>query len=215
VQLAHAGDQRLARFLIGGHAERRVFAGEALQRHAHLLLVGHGPGLDGHLDHGHRDHHLLEGDDLVFAAQRVARDHILEAHCSGDVAGADFLDVGALAGMHLQQAADALALALGGQVDLVAGLQHAGIHAEEGEVAHERVVQDLERQRRERRLVRRLARGRLAAVIDALGVGQFHRRRHEVDHGVEQGLDPLVLERGAAHAQYDLVLERAGPSGRA
>jgi hypothetical protein len=39
VQLAHAGDDGLARFLVGAHAERRVFLRQAPQRHAHLLLV--------------------------------------------------------------------------------------------------------------------------------------------------------------------------------
>ena len=38
----------------------------------------------------------------------------LEADGGGDVAGVDFLDLLALVGVHLQQAADALGLALGG-----------------------------------------------------------------------------------------------------
>src|SRR5581483_12166458 len=38
VQLAHAGDDRLPRFLIGRHAERGIFLREALQGQAHFLL---------------------------------------------------------------------------------------------------------------------------------------------------------------------------------
>ncbi len=34
-------------------------------------------------------------------------------------------------------------------------------------------------------------------------------RRHELDDRIEQRLHALVLERGAAHAQHDFVLERA------
>ena len=41
-------------------------------------------------------------------AERVAGGHVLQAHGRGDVAGADFLDLLALVGVHLQQAADAL-----------------------------------------------------------------------------------------------------------
>ena len=41
-------------------------------------------------------------------AQRVAGGDVLEADGRGDVAGADFLDLVALVGVHLQQAADAL-----------------------------------------------------------------------------------------------------------
>src|SRR5690606_26262650 len=36
VQLAHAGDDRLARLLVGAHAERRGFLRKAPQRDAHL-----------------------------------------------------------------------------------------------------------------------------------------------------------------------------------
>ncbi len=39
----------------------------------------------------------------------------------GDVAGADFFDLAALVGVHLEQAADALFLALAGIGDRVAG----------------------------------------------------------------------------------------------
>ena len=48
VQLAHAGDDELAGFLVGEAAEGRVFLGQALQALAHLLAVGLGLGLDGH-----------------------------------------------------------------------------------------------------------------------------------------------------------------------
>ena len=51
VQLAHAGDDRLAGLLVGADAERRVFLREALQREAHLFLVGLGLRLDGDRDH--------------------------------------------------------------------------------------------------------------------------------------------------------------------
>ena len=112
--------------------------------------------------------------------------------------------------MHLQQAADALLAVLGRHVDRVARIQRAGIDAEERQVADERIVQDLERQRRERLVVIGLARDRLAVRIDALDVGHLDRRGHELDHRIEQRLHALVLERRAAHAQHHFVLERAG-----
>ncbi len=108
VQLAHAGDDGLAGFLVGVHAERRVFLRQLLQRDAHLLLVGLGLGLDGHGDHRLREDHLLEHDDLVRVGERLAGGHVFQAHGRGDVAGADFLDLVAVVGVHLQQAADAL-----------------------------------------------------------------------------------------------------------
>ena len=164
VQLTHAGDDRLRGFLVGVHAERRVFLREALQREAHLFLVGLGLRLHGHRDDRIRELHLLERDDLLEVAQRVAGDHVLQAHGRGDVAGADFFDLGAIARVHLQQAADALLLALGRHVHGVARVERARVDAEERQVADEGVVQDLEGQRGERRVVRRLARVRLAAI---------------------------------------------------
>ena len=46
VELAHALDDRLARFMIGRDAERGILGGQAVERDAHLLLVGLGLGLD-------------------------------------------------------------------------------------------------------------------------------------------------------------------------
>jgi len=59
VQLAHAGDDGLARLLVGADAERRVFLGEALQREAHLLLVALGLRLHRDRDHRLGELHLL------------------------------------------------------------------------------------------------------------------------------------------------------------
>ena len=69
--------------------------------------------------------------DFVRVAQRVAGGHVLQADRGGDVAGAHFLDLLALVGVHLQDAADALLLALDRVVDRVARLEHARVHAEE------------------------------------------------------------------------------------
>ena len=114
VQFAHAGDDGLVGLGIGLDLEGGIFLGQAAQGDAHLLLVGLGLGLDGHLDHGIREVHGLEDHGVVLVADGLAGEHILEAHGGADVAGADFLDVLALVGVHLQEAADALAAALGG-----------------------------------------------------------------------------------------------------
>ncbi len=153
VQLAHAGDDGLAGLLVGGHPERRILLGQLLQGDAHLLLVGLGLGLHGDRDHRLRELHALQRDHLLGIAQRVTGGDILEADGGGDIAGAHFLDFLAAVGVHLQDTADALLLALHRVVDRVAGLQHAGIDAEEGQVADKRVGGDLERQCGERRVI--------------------------------------------------------------
>jgi hypothetical protein len=71
--------------------------------------------------------------------------------------------------VHLQQPADALFLGLGRHEHRVAGIQRAGVDTEEGQIADEGVVEDLESQRRERLVVAGGARDGLASFIEALG----------------------------------------------
>ena len=175
VELAHPLDDRLAQFMVGGDAERRVLARQAIERDAHLLLVGLGLGLDRDLDDRIREFHPLEDDRRIGRAQRIAGGGVLEARQRDDVAGIGDLDVLAVVGMHQQHAADLFLLVLDRVHDLRRGLELARIDAREGQRADERVVHDLERQRRERRVVRRRARvGRLAVHLEA-----FDRRNVE------------------------------------
>src|SRR5206468_3622656 len=108
-------------------------------RPPHGFVVGLGFRLHRHRDDRRGKLHFLERDDLVEVAQRVAGDDVLQSHRGRDVASAHFLDLGALAGMHLQQAPDALFLALGGHVHRVARIENPGVDAEERQVADERV----------------------------------------------------------------------------
>ncbi len=57
---------------------------------------------------------------LFEIGQRVAGGDVLQTHGGRDVAGVHFLDLGAIAGMHLQQAADALGAAAIGHEHLIA-----------------------------------------------------------------------------------------------
>ncbi len=113
VQLAHAGDDDLARLLVGADAERRVFRHQLRHAGAELLLVGLRLRLDRQRDDRLGEVHRLEEHGLLFVAQRVAGGHRLEADGRGDVAGVDFLDLFALVRVHLQQTADPLGAALG------------------------------------------------------------------------------------------------------
>src|SRR5438270_429732 len=117
----------------------------------------------------------------------------------------DFLDFLALVGVHLQQAPDALLLALHRGVHRVAGTEHARIHADEGKLTDERVGHDLERERGERLVVVRRARRRLAVLGLALHRRDVERRGQVINHRIEHRLHALVLERGAAQHRHDLV----------
>ena len=108
MQLAHARDEGLARLLVVLDAEGGVLLGEALQGDGQLVLVGLGLGLDGHLDDRLREDHRLEDDGMLQVRERVAGEGLAQAHGGGDVAGRDLLDLLAMVGVQLDDAADAL-----------------------------------------------------------------------------------------------------------
>ena len=210
VQLAHAGDEGLAALLVGLDAEGRVLLGQALERDAQLVLVGLGLGLDGHLDDRLREGHRLEDHRVVGIGERVAGEGVLEADGRGDVARVDLVDLLAVVGVHLEEAADALLLALDGVEHVRAGLERAGVDPEEGQLADERVGGDLEGERRERLVVVDRAHDLVAgARVHADDRRDVERRRQVVDDRVEHGLDALVLERRAGEHRHDPGLERA------
>ena len=101
MQLAHAGDEGLARLLVVLDAEGGVLLGQALQRHGQLVLVGLGLGLDGDLDDRLREDHRLEDDGVLRVGERVAGEGLAQAHRGGDVAGRDLLDLLAVIGVQL------------------------------------------------------------------------------------------------------------------
>ena len=209
MQLAHPGDDGLAGLFVRMDAERGVFFRELVERDAHLLLVGLGFRLDRDGDDRLGEFHTLERDDVLLVDEAVTRRDVLEADRSSDVAGAHLFELGAVVRVHLQNTADALALALDGVVDRVARVQDARIDAEERQVTDERIRRDLERERGERRVVGRGPAALGLVLEDTFDRRTIGRRRQVVDDGVEDGLDALVLERRAASHERDLTLETA------
>ena len=158
VQLAHAGDQRLAGLLVGGDTERWILLGEAGEAGAQLVLVALRLRLDRDRDHGLGEGHPLEHDRGALDGERVAGRRLLEADAGSDLARPDLLALLAVVRVHLQDAADALGLAGRRVQDPISGLQRPRVDTEVRELADERVGHDLERQRREGRVRIRVAR---------------------------------------------------------
>ena len=115
--------------------EGRIFLRQLAQRDAHLFLVGLGLRLDRHRDNRRRELDRLEHDRVLLVANRVARGDVLQADAGADVAGVDLADLFALVGVHLQQAADALAALASAVVNAVARLQVTRVHANERQLA--------------------------------------------------------------------------------
>jgi hypothetical protein len=157
---------------------------------------------------------LLELDLLAGRGQRVAGPDVLEPDAGGDVAREDGVDVLAVVGVHLEDAAHPVLAARGRVHDLRALLERARVHPEVGQLAHVRVGHDLEGERGERLVVGRLALELLVALhADAGHRRQVEGARQVLDDGVEQRLDALVLERRAVEDRHDLVRHRAGAHG--
>ena len=153
MELAHTGNNRLARLLIGVGLKRGIFLGKLRQSKAHLLLTGLRLWLDGHTNDRLREFHRLENNGMIGIAQRVTGRGILQANRCGDIAGVDALQILTVIGMHLQNAAHTLTSVLIGVHDGLAGLECTGIHTEECQLTDIRVGRDLERQRSKRRVV--------------------------------------------------------------
>ncbi len=176
---------------------------------AQLLLVALGLGLDGDLDHRIRERHRLQHDLIARVAQGVAGGGVLEADHRVDVAGRGRLHRVLLVGVHLEQLAQTLLLALGRVDDLRTGIDLARVHPDVGQLAEERVGGDLERQRGERLVHRRLADDFDVFLVRRVADGRRHvqRRGQVVDHRVEHGLDALVLERRTAQHEIGLGVD--------
>ena len=110
VQLAHAGNQRLARLLVGHHAEGRILAAEPLEglRQAVGPVALH--RLDREAKHGLGDENAFERHVDAIAAERVARSAV-DADDGDDVACLGLIDVFTLVGVHPDQATEANFLA--------------------------------------------------------------------------------------------------------
>src|SRR5690606_12412577 len=211
VQLTHTTDDGLAGFLVGAHAEGRVFLSQATQRDTHLLLVSLGFRLDGYVDNRLREVHTLKDDRIGDVAQGVTGGDVLHADQGSDVACTHFLDFLTIVGMHLHHTTNALLLALDRVDDGVTRGQNTGVDANEGQSTNEGVSCNLERQRRERRFVGRFALVDFLLVIrvNTLDRRHFVRSRQEFDHGIENKRHTLVLERGAQSRRHDFTSDGA------
>ena len=166
------------------------------------------------MDHGLGEVEVLQGDRLAGITQGVAGAGVLDADAGGDVAGEDGVFVDTIVGVHLEDAAHPLLVGGAGVEDLIALVELARVHPEVGEAADVGVGHDLECQRRERLGVVGLALvGLTGAGVLTLDRRHVERRRQEVDNGVEQGLDALVLERRAVEDRHEAVVQRAVAHG--
>ena len=117
VELAHTSNDGLSGLLVTGEAEGRILGGEADEGVGHLGLVSLSFWLNGNVDDGGGELHLLEDDRVRLVAEGLSGGGVLESDEGDNVTSAGLLDLGTVVGVHLEHAADALVLSLDGVVD--------------------------------------------------------------------------------------------------
>ena len=185
--------------------EGGVFQRQLVQRRRELVPLLGRRRLDLQVDDGLGVVDVLQQQRFVLGAQGVAGGGELGADQGDDVAGAHGVDLLAALGVDAQDAADPLALVLDRVVDVAAGRQLARVDADEGLLADEGVVDDLEGQGGEGLLGGRLARDHFFGVVEVAADDDaaVDGRGQVIDHRVEQQAHALVLEGGAAEYRGD------------
>jgi len=214
VQLAHAGDDGLARIRIIVGMEGGILVGEFPEHHLELLEVGVAPGLHRHGNHGFVRVDALQQDGVRLIAEGVAGAGEFEPHHGHDVARLGLVEPRPLVGVQLEDPRHALRLLLGGVVGGLSHLQPAGVDAQE---AHAPTLFHHHLEHIRAKGFRRVGMplGRLAGLRHMAPDGRHVQRRREVGaHAVEQRLNPLVAQRGAAEHRHQLQVQGGAPDGR-
>ena len=194
MQLAHTSNDGLAGLFIGVGLEGRVLFGQLCQRDAHLLVTSLGLRLDSNADNGLGELHGLQNDGMILITQSITGGGVLQTNDSSNITCVAAVDILAVVGVHLQDAAHTLLAVLHGVVDGSTCLNLTGVHTEVCQLTNERVGSDLESQSSKRSIVRRRT-GLLflSLGIHALDVRDIGRSGHIVNDSVQQLLHTAVL----------------------
>ena len=170
--------------------------------------------LDGHGDHGIRERWGLEENRIILVAKRVTGGDVFDTHNGGDITRVAGVDIFALVGLNLDEAADALALVCAWVVNGVAFGELAGVNAEENEFSNERIAPELESERAELGVVVRDGFHGLAVVrVLSLGWGNVERAGEVVQHSINEVLNAFVFEGGSAGDGHEFIGNRLATDG--
>ncbi len=181
MHLPHPLEQRLVGLRVAHHLQRRVLLEQAVQRHAHfLLLLAVDLQRVGDDALGLGDHLQLDGRG-VGGAEHVAHVHVLELHQADDLARPRVRDFGGAVPVDAIDVLHHLAVA-GARIEhRRARLDGAAEDAAGGEPPDEMIDRVAEGEHGERRVALRRARHLVALVVLALDLAP-HRRRRQVAH---------------------------------
>ena len=211
VKLTHTGDDRLARLLIVGNDEGRVFHRESVESGTELFVVLTGLGLHRNRDNRSREVDGLESDRMLGIAERVTRAGLRETDASHDVASLSLVKSLLLVGVHAEETGDALLLIDRGVEQFAAELERTRVDTHERDLAHGLVGHDLERKTAERLVVVGFA--LLGRIVSGNSSSRIDRGRKVVANSVEERLNALILERRTAECRRNRASNAALADG--
>jgi hypothetical protein len=212
VELAHAGDDRLAGLFVKGHLEGGVFFGQFLEGFAEFILVSPGPGLDGNGDNGFGEADGFEENGFGRVAEGIAGKGIFKSEGGNDGAGVGGGNVLPVIGVHQEKAANAFRPFTGRVKHLGAYLYLTGIDSKINEPTHEGVGNNFKGQGGEGCVIAGFTDNLLAgAGVDTVNGRDFQRGGEIINHGIEEELDTHIPQ-GAAANNGDPFISQGYPS---
>mmetsp|Transcript_32536 Transcript_32536/g.45133 ORF Transcript_32536/g.45133 Transcript_32536/m.45133 type:complete len:231 (+) Transcript_32536:487-1179(+) len=114
MELSHSFDDGLVGLLIARVAEGGILLSKLVKSGSQLLQVSLGLGLNGNLDDGVGEIHLLQDNGELFVRESLSRDGVLQSSDGNDVSSTSTLHILTIVGVHLKNSSNALFLALAG-----------------------------------------------------------------------------------------------------
>ena len=199
-----------ARLRVGRDPEGRILVGQLPERSGEPFLIRLRCRLDDPGDDRLGELHGFENHRSGRRTDRLPGPRVPQTHHRRDVSGVDLLDLLALVGVDLEEAADTRPDRAGGVEDRVTGPEHPRVDPEEGELADEGIGHHLEDQRGKGSVVPRVPdrRGRVGYGRGARDRRHVRRRGQQGDDRVQKGLDTLVPESGSTEDRHQLQRDR-------
>nr|P35649.1 RecName: Full=Uncharacterized 66.3 kDa protein in hag2 5'region [Eikenella corrodens]CAA78253.1 hypothetical 66.3 KD protein in HAG2 5'region [Eikenella corrodens] len=209
VQLAHTGNNGLARFFISAHTERRVFFSQTVQSDTHFLLVGLSFRLNGNVDYRLGEFHAFKDNRGIFCTQSftvVTSFKPIAAAMSP--ARTSSISVRSAAVIYTKRA-DTLTSAFNRVQNSVARFRHARVNTDKGQLTNVFIIQHLESQSGEFLVITGLAAvGFFSIRVNTLNWRNVGRSRQQFNHGIQHTLNTFVFKCRTAQHRLDFTGKR-------
>ena len=206
VQLAHTGNNGLARLFISAHTERWIFFSQTVQGDTHFLLVGLSFRLNGNVDYRLGEFHAFQDNRGIFCTQSFTSGYVFQTNSSSDVTSTYLFNLSTISGSHLHQTADTLTSAFNRVQYSVARFHHAGVNTDKGQLTNVFIIQHFESQSGEFLVIAGLAAvGFFGIRVNTLNRRNVGRSRQQFNHGIQHTLNTFVFKCRTAQHRLDFT----------